>query len=103
MAQDRRECAFRVRARKSERISMANTGCLDLDKHLPTFRSIQIDLNDLEGLSAFKGHCRTCLHGFDTFIFVAGPVKPATRLGWLPRLVAPPAFGMDCTRCCDGL
>lgn len=98
MAQNRRECAFGVRTRKCELIGMANPGCLDLDQHLPAFRSIQIDLDDLKGFSAFKGNCRTCLHrSIPSFLGWFG--EAGERLGErLPRSEKPPGIGIDCTR-----
>ena len=55
MAEDRREQAFGVGAGKRELVGVADAGGLHLDQDLAGFRSLEVDLGDLERLGLL--HC----------------------------------------------
>ncbi|MBA7651456.1 hypothetical protein ES703_59275 [subsurface metagenome] len=98
MAEDCRKQAFGISAGEGELVGVTDAGRLDLDHHLPMFRSVQVDLDNLEGFPAFKGNCCTRLHR-SIPSFLSGSVRPAIRLGGrLPRLGKPLRIGVVCTR-----
>ena len=62
VAQNGRECAFRIVAGERKRIGMADPRGLDLDQHFAGAGSVQIDLHDFEGFSRLQGDCCVCFH-----------------------------------------
>jgi len=54
MAEDRRKQAFRIRARPSELVGVANSGRHDLDQHLAFARPLELNGGDLERLTGLE-------------------------------------------------
>ncbi len=55
MTEDRGEETFRVETRQGVLIGVADTGRLDLDQHLASLRSVQVELDDLERFLRLEG------------------------------------------------
>jgi len=63
VAQHRRKNTLRVVPRQGERIGMAHPGVGDLDQHLTLAWRLNINFNDLQGLTGAKGNSGAGLHG----------------------------------------
>ena len=63
MAEDRREDAFRIAARESEFIGVADAGRLDFDQHFAGARTFEVDGFQAERLAGLAGHGGANFHG----------------------------------------
>src|SRR5690606_31650668 len=81
----RREHAFRIVARKRERIGVAQRGVGDLHQHLALARRLDVELDDLQRLSGGEGDGGAGFHGTAP---ARGAVDgtPRDRAGWQYRV-----------------
>jgi hypothetical protein len=63
VAEDRREQALRIGARKREVVGVADAGGLDLDQNLAGLRAFELNGHDLERLARLHGDCGANVHG----------------------------------------
>ena len=62
MAEDGGKEAFRIGARKRERVGVTDAGRSDLDQHFSRMRTFQVDIGDGERFAGFPGDGGFCLH-----------------------------------------
>jgi hypothetical protein len=77
VTEDRREQALRIRSRQGVRIGVADPGRLDLDQHLASARSFELDLFDRQRLVGSVGNGGARLHPAHPNLVAARPTQTA--------------------------
>jgi hypothetical protein len=78
VSENRGKCTLRIISRERKGVGMTNSGGLYFDQDFPSFRSLQVDFDDLEGFTCGKRYSGTGFHGVVLLV-----------LGWFNSMPTP--------------